>query len=358
MVDNKVISAFDTLGRFLGQFSENPFREDPELVDLNRYAKDNFLNIIEKTEYKNPWFTPWFIQTAFGAWSANLTEKKLRNWISAYSWPVTSGNPKRIGLILAGNIPMVGFHDFLSVIMSGHIARIKLSSKDDVILPAIRDVLLLLEPSLEERIEFPEEYLKNMDAVIATGSDNSSRYFDYYFGKYPNIIRKNRNSVAVLTGEETDKELQLLADDIFLYFGLGCRNVSKIYLPEGFDLKRLMDNFGHYQYLANHNKFVNNHDYQKAILLVNRNEFLDNDFLILRNAKSISSPVACLHYEFYNDRDALMQELNLNAGIIQCLVSAADFLHEKVEFGRSQFPELNEYADNMDTIKFLLNLYS
>jgi hypothetical protein len=358
MSSKKIISSLDVLGKFLAQFKSGEFKSDKSIADLNRIHKDNFLNIIEKAEQKNPWFTPENITSSFSAWSDLLDVAELENWLSTYTIPEYSDSSKTIGIVMAGNLPLVGFHDFLSVLLSGHKVNAKLSSKDDVLLPAIVKVLTQIDPDLNEKIYFEEEFLKGMDAVIATGSDNSSRYFDYYFKNIPHIIRKNRNSVAILKGSESDSDLKLLADDVFMYFGLGCRNVSMVYLPEGFPPTRLLDNFEHYHFLANHNKFANNHDYQKAILLVNSLDFLDNDFLILRENESLASPVATLHYQFYKNEKSLKNLLETNSEKLQCIVSKPGMVENSVDFGKSQFPDLKDYADNVDTMKFLLNLYT
>ena len=354
----KLISALVKLGMFLSQFKNTDFEKNKDIPDLNDNHKDNFLNIIEKAEQKNPWFTPEFIRLALSSWGGLLKSSTLETWLGSYSIPANPESRKTIGLVMAGNLPLVGFHDFLTVLCSGHKIKAKLSSKDDVLLPAIVNVLTDIDPDLKESILFEEDFLKEIDAVIATGSDNSSRYFEYYFRKIPHIIRKNRNSVAVLSGKEKDEELKRLADDVFMYFGLGCRNVSMVYIPEGFQPTRLLDHFQHYHYLANHNKFANNHDYQKAILLVNSIKFLDNDFLVLREDESISSPVASLHFQFYKNKKELTQLLKRNSEKIQCVVSSPGFIENSVDFGNSQYPGLMDYADNVDSMKFLLNLYS
>lgn len=354
----KKISGFSKLGIFLSQFTDGKFTESDQMEDLNSEHKENFLNIIEKSCQHNPWFTPDFIYKSLEAWARLLRKEELNRWLLPYSKNYPLNKRYRVGLVMAGNIPLVGFHDFLSVLICGHIAHIKLSSKDEILLPAITGVLTSIDPDFDNQIEFTEEHLENIDAVIATGSDNSSRYFEYYFGKYPHIIRKNRNSIAILDGNESEEELKLLADDVFMYFGLGCRNISKVYLPQGFDPTVLLDNFDKYKFLGNHHKFVNNHDYQKAILLVNKIQFYDNDFLVLREDEKFSSPVGCLNYQFYNNPDALCEEMKLNREKIQCIVSHAEFVPQRTGFGKSQYPALNEYADNIDTIDFLLNLPS
>lgn len=357
---NKItIKAFENLGHFLHQFSVEDFIPHPSLGNLNKAFKNKFEKALGEAEIKNPWFTAEFLRKSLKSYSMMLETDSLNQWAGQYDFNgARPENSSRVGLIMAGNIPLVGFHDFLCGMISGHKVIAKLSSKDAVLFPVIKEILVKLDSSFEERIEFTEEQITNFNAVIATGSDNSARYFEYYFGKYPHIIRKNRNSVAVLTGEESKSSLELLADDIFMYFGLGCRNVSKIYIPEGYDLTNLIDHFDIYSHLKNHNKFANNHDYHKAIFLIEQVKFLDNDFLIIREDSSLSSPVACLHYQYYENQESVLNDLKINANKIQCIVSEAEFITNKVLPGQSQFPSLNDYADNMDTMKFLINLYS
>lgn len=359
MQDYSTIKAFESLGRFLHQFSGEVFVPDSSLDDLNQAFKNKFEKALVEAEIKNPWFTNEFLRKSLQAKSQMLKSESLNQWVGQYEIKNRSRyKSSLVGLIMAGNIPLVGFHDFLCVIMSGHNVIAKLSSKDAVLFPILKEILVQLDSSLAKRIEFTEDQISNFNAVIATGSDNSARYFEYYFGKYPHIIRKNRNSVAVLTGEESVSSLKLLADDIFMYFGLGCRSISKIYIPEGYDITKLIDQFEIYSHLKNHNKFVNNHDYHKAIYLIEQIKFLDNDFLIIKEDISISSPVACLHYQYYKNQDSLINDLKLNAAKIQCVVSEAEFIKNRIPPGKSQFPSINDYADNMDTMKFLFNLYT
>ncbi len=290
--------------------------------------------------------------------SSSLEEKKLRIWLEAYPEieKINSDN-KRIGLIMAGNIPLVGFHDVISCIFSGHKLLGKLSSKDDKLFPLLKEILCTLNPDLEDKIGFTDQFLKNIDAIIATGSNNSSRYFEYYFKKYPNIIRKNRNSIAVITGDENREDLRKLADDIFLYFGLGCRNVSKLFFPEGYDPASIISHFEPYSYLYNHNKYANNYDYYKAIYLVNLIAHFDSGFLLLKEDYSYSSPVGVVYYEFYKSIDALKNKLEQDENLIQCIIAKEGLLDGTINFGESQLPEFWNYADNRDTLKFLINLY-
>jgi len=353
----KIIESFETLGLFLKQFSTISFIENPELETLNEQFSNNFQKALIKAEQCNPWFTSEFLQISLHAFSTMLSPGNLNNWLSKYEIIPSGGKSKNIGLVSAGNIPLVAFHDMISVLITGHNLHLKLSSKDDILFPEIIKILVFLSGEFEDRIKLYEGKLENIEAVIATGSNNSSRYFEYYFGKYPHIIRKNRNSIAILTGEESPDQLKKLADDVFLYFGLGCRNVSKIYMPKGYDPTIILDNFSHYNYLANHTKYFNNYEYQRAILLVNIIPFLDNGFLIFREDSSLNSPIACLHYEFYDNQVGLKSLLELEKDKIQCIVSETELFSDNTKFGQSQYPNLNDYADNVDTIEFLLNLY-
>ncbi|MCK4921099.1 MAG: hypothetical protein KAS71_08635 [Bacteroidales bacterium] len=357
MEKENIIKAFETLGLFLKQFSTVSFNANPEIKKLNDKFSDNFKDILRKTEINNPWFTEESIRISFYALSTMLSKGNIQNWLSKYSKIHKSGKAKNIGLVSAGNIPLVAFHDILSVLVTGHNLQIKLSSKDDILFPEIIKILIYLFEGFERKITIQDEKLENIEAVIATGSDNSSRYFQYYFGKYPNIIRSNRNSIAIITGNESSDQIKKLADDVFLYFGLGCRNVSKIYLPRSFDQTRILDNFEHYNHYSNHTKYANNYDYQRAILLVNKIPFLDNGFLIFREEKSLNSPVACLHYELYDNQEELNTLIDQEKSNIQCIVTESDLFNDKINFGKTQFPNLNDYADNMDSIEFLLNLY-
>ena len=253
---------------------------------------------------------------------------------------------------MAGNLPLVGFHDFLTVLISGFKADVKLSTDDDILLPALAEKLIVFEPAFKERIVFSER-LKNMDAVIATGSNNTARYFESYFGKYPNIIRKSRSSVAVLTGTETEEDLQLLADDLFLYFGLGCRSITKIYLPKGFKIDRVFESFMKYSSFMNHNKYMNNYEYYRAIYLLDQDKFLENGFAILKEEKRFSTPVGVIHYSFYNKIEDVKKELEEAKDQLQCVVAGPDVIENAVSFGDTQKPSLNEYADNINTLDFL-----
>ena len=321
---------------------------------LGEVISENIENL--KKGIYNPWFTKNNIDYALKETASSLKKESLEDWVSMYPELQNNPEPKRIGVITAGNIPLVGFHDFLSVLISGNVFIGKLSSKDNALMPAIIKMLIDIEPEFKSLIHISENKLTNFDAVIATGSNNSARYFEYYFGKYPHIIRKNRNSVAVITGNETEKELQLLADDIFLYFGLGCRSVSKLFLPDGYDLNLIFKNSLNYKDVINHNKYANNYDYNRAIYLMNQTEFKENGIMIMKEDIAYASPVSVVYYENYSDIKMVKKRLQNDTEMIQCVVSKEGVIKDAVNFGETQKPKLNDYADNIDTVEFLLNL--
>ena len=299
----------------------------------------------------NPWFTKENIDKALNAWHEQLKVDMLSAWLSPYKLTEPT-SAKKVLIIMAGNIPLVGFHDFLTVLISGHKVVVKMSSTDNVLLRVLIDKLISISPEFKERISFIEE-VKNrkFDAVIATGSDNSAQYFEYYFKGAKKIIRKNRRSVAVLDGTESAMELQGLANDVFAYFGLGCRNVSKLFLPKGFDLDNLFKAFYPYSDVVNHKKYGNNYDYNKAIFLMGSNDLIENGFLLMKEDKSLLSPVAMLYYEFYKDIHTVEQFVEENTEQLQCVVSKKD-----IPFGNTQQPNLWDYADGVDTVDFLREL--
>jgi hypothetical protein len=348
---NKRIAAFDTLGKFLGQFSGSSI-EKKEDIPENDLFFDAFKMQIKRAREYNGWFTEDNILYAFESWSELLKKEILEKWVSGYHF---KNKQRTVAVIMAGNIPLVGFHDFLSVLISGNRIKVKQSSNDRHFIPLIAKYLEYVEPGFKGKISFTEGELKNFDAVIATGSNNTARYFDYYFGKYPNIIRKNRNAVAVLTGNETDEELKKLGEDIFLYFGLGCRSVSKIFVPKAYDFDRIFKNIYHYNKLIKYKKYENNYDYNKAVYLMSKFKLLENGFLMLKEDPSYSSPIATLFYEHYNDLDALKLRLQMEREQIQCVVSSLG-IDEEVPFGKTQKPRLWEYADGVDTLEFLQEL--
>jgi hypothetical protein len=318
------------------------------LVTLN---EDIFQSLALKSASENPWFTEKSIRMAVSNLQSMLSGKTLSRWISQYDLQV---KPKKIAIVMAGNIPLVGFHDFLCVMISGHSVLIKTSSKDNTLIRFVVDQLISIEPRFKDRIQFAEQ-LKGFDAIIATGSDNTSRYFEYYFGKYPNIIRRNRTSVAVLTGDEHVDDLRNLGVDVFSYFGLGCRNVSKLFVPKGYSIERIFPAWEHYSDIIHHHKYCNNYDYQKSILLVAGIPFLDSGYVMLQETEKLVSPISVVYYEFYSSADDLASKLDGGQQKIQCIVDNSG-VYSKVRFGQAQSPEPDDYADRIDTLKFLTEL--
>ncbi|MFC4212513.1 acyl-CoA reductase [Pedobacter lithocola] len=331
---DKVIIAFKQLGKVLA----NP-------TDI---LEDSIIS----AQNSNAWFTEENVRKSVSSFAEMLNDDDIDEWFKSVMF---SNSPKKIGLILAGNIPMVGLHDVLTVLATGNIALIKLSSSDDKLIKAIISELIKIETGFESRIEYVER-LKDFDAVIATGSNNSSRYFDYYFGKVPNIIRKNRNSVAVLSGKESFDDIQNLGADIFDYFGLGCRNVSKIYYPQGYDIAKFYEGIESFQPIINHFKYNNNYDYNKSIYLVNAAKHFDNGFLLLKEDESLTSPLAVLFYEEYTSLNEVEKKLIDKSEQIQCVITNSALNLKTYGFGQSQHPKLWDYADNVNTVEFLNGL--
>lgn len=316
---------------------------------------EQFLALVETEKQYNAWFTAESVLKAAKNIGEMLNPADLTRWLDAYR--LNEGEPKRVGLILAGNIPLVGFHDVLSVLISGNFALVKASSQDARLIKYVLGLLTEIEPLFKDRFEFTGR-LEKFDAVVATGSNNTSRYFEYYFGKVPNIIRKNRSSVAVLTGDESTEQLQELGRDIFDYFGLGCRNVSKLLVPNGYNFNLFFESIEVYNDIINHNKYNNNYFYNKSIYLVNSDKHLDNNFLLLKEDDRMASPIGVLYFEYFDDLAAVEIKLNSNAEQIQCVVSnaALKIKSQVVGFGQSQQPKLWDYADGVDTMAFLSSL--
>ncbi|AXG74758.1 acyl-CoA reductase [Flavobacterium arcticum] len=344
--------AFATLGKFLSQFSEGNTIKN-ESVPHNDTFFDDFVNLIQLSQSHNGWFTPEQVYFATQSWAEALTEDNLDKWLSNYIINYTE--PKTVGLVLAGNIPLVGFHDFLSVLITGNKTLVKASSNDQHLLPFLAKYLVTIEPKLANRIKLTEGKLENFDAVIATGSNNTARYFEYYFKDKPAIIRKNRNSAAILTGNETKDDLIALGEDIFRYFGLGCRNVSKLFVPQGYDFKEFFEAIFTYGDVIHYEKYANNYDYNKAVFLMSNFKLLDNEFMTLKEDTSYASPISSVFYEYYSDLDSLQQKLEAENEQLQCIVSNG-LIENSIPFGQTQKPALWDYADNVDTISFLLEI--
>jgi len=329
----------------LSDYIKSYLAKNPE--DFNENDSE-FESVIKKSEIENPWFTIENQRFALKQWSDLLTEENLNSWLSNYSLSKTS---KKVGLILAGNIPLVGWHDVISVVLSNHIPLIKLSSKDKQMIPFL---LKKWKEFSENEIECEfVERLTDFDAVIATGSNNTARYLEYYFKNHLSIIRKNRTSVAVIKGDETEEELKLLAQDIFQYFGLGCRNVTRLFIPEDFVIDRVFESFIDFKEIVNHNKYANNYDYNRAVYLLNQDKFWDNNFVMLKEDEKLFSPLSVIHFSRYSSLDEVKNFIKENEDNIQCVVGKDDLGIETVYFGEAQNPGLDTYADNVDTMKFL-----
>ena len=346
------INAFVKLGEFLQQFSTESFKTN-ENITANDLFFDGFKHQIQLAHEHNGWFTKENICFALNGWANSLNDYGINQWLAKHNFKDVA--PKKVAIIMAGNIPLVGFHDFLSVLISGHDVVVRQSSNDKHLLPYLAKYLEHVEPEFKEKITFTEEKLTDFDAVIATGSNNTARYFEHYFKGKPSIIRKNRNSVAILTGTETEEEMRLLSEDIFRYYGLGCRNVSKFFVPKGYNFDAFFKGIYEWHPIINQHKYANNYDYNKAVYIMSEFDLLENGFLMIKEDTSYSSPIATLFYEYYNDLDTLKLQLKDNENNIQCIVSKG-IMEDDVAFGQTQHPQLWDYADNVDTIAFLLKM--
>ena len=352
MLQIEIKSSFVELGNFLRQFSEEG-NDKASSVLKNDLFFDDFASLIVLSQSHTGWFTPEQVQFSVQSWAKALTEDNLNQWLSNYDF--SKNEPKKVGLVLAGHIPLVGFHDFLSVLISGHDVLVKTSSNDQYLLKFLANYLIAVEPNLNSKITFVEGKLEGFDAVIATGSNNTARYFEYYFKDKPSIIRKNRNSVAVLDGTETFEDLVGLGEDIFRYFGLGCRNVSKLFVPKGYNFDNFFKAMYEYRDVIQYEKYANNYDYNKAVFLMSNFQLLDNEFLTIKEDVSYASPISSVFYEFYENLEEIATRLNADAEQIQCVVSK-NLIPNSVTFGQTQQPKLWDYADNVDTLAFLNSL--
>ena len=352
MLQNDKKRGFIELGKFLSQFSEAENIKKSAVLYNNIFFED-FENLIQLSQSHNGWYTPQNVCFSIQSWAIALTEENLDKWLSVYKFE--TNEPKNVGLILAGNIPLVGFHDFLSVLISGNTVLVKTSSNDQFLLPFLAQYLTAVEPEFADKITFVEGKLENFDAVIATGSNNTARYFEYYFKDKPSIIRKNRNSVAVLNGEETKEQLIALGEDIFRYFGLGCRNVSKLFVPKGYSFDAFFEAIFEYQDIIHYEKYANNYDYNKAVFLMSNFKLLDNGFLTLKEDSSYASPISSVFYEYYENLSDLQIQLQSENEKLQCIVSN-NLIENSIYFGCTQKPNLWDYADNVDTMSFLLTI--
>jgi hypothetical protein len=359
------IEAFDKLGRIFEHYLESEIsleKTASQSIQSDRSNRTILYNEILENAVKeagilNPWFNRQNVITAFSAISRLLNQTNLRLWLR--NWHpklLLPETPLTIGVIMSGNIPLAGIHDFLSAIISGHKFIGRLSSRDDRLLPAVAKLLFLINEELGKNVLFTEEKLSGIDAIIATGSNNTYRYFDYYFGKYPHIFRKNRNGAAILNGDETPDQIAALGNDIFTYFGLGCRSVSKIFIPYGYNLNKFLDVMDKFSYVTEHNKYMNNYQYYRSIYLLNKIPHSDNGFLLLKEDETYHSPTGVLYYEHYQSKDSLIAKLDRDKDLLQCIVSDNISGLNIIPFGKAQSPELWDYADNINTIDFLINL--
>ena len=341
------IQAFSDLGIL--------FRENSSSQKIKTFQKwDSELNKLLNDSYQyNSWFTENNLKLSLKNWSAELNKKNIENWLENYKIELKSS--KTVAIIMAGNVPIVGFHDLMCSLILGFKCTVKLSSDDKILIPLIVKFIQSRFDGFKEKVFFESNILKNFDAVIATGSNNSHKYFEYYFGKYPNLLRKTRHSVAVLNGNESDSELAMLSNDVFDYFGLGCRSVSKIFIPKGYDLDLLFNAFYMKRFVIDHNKYANNYDYNKAVYLMSEEKFYDNGFVILKEEKKLGSPIACVYFEYYDDLVQVQNIIKINNQNIQCVVSN-EKIFNGISFGTTQCPKLSDYADNVDTLKFLLKI--
>ena len=315
-----------------------------------------FENLLNKVNHSNPWFTIESIIQSLSSWSILLENNHLNQFISGYETQLFEKiNDKVVLLILAGNIPLVGMHDVVCSFLSGSKSMIKVSSKDALLIKYLIEQIGKINPVASKYFEISEAKAQGFTHVIATGSNNSARYFDHYFSKFPNIIRKNRSSLAIITQETTDTELEYLANDVFQYFGLGCRNVTQMWVPRSFDFDRLKSAFKAYAMIINHNKYVNNYDYHKAIALMNGDPFIDFEFILLQNNPMLKSPLGVLHYNFYENITEVNNYIQEHREHLQCIVSSESISLNEVNFGQTQQPKLWDFADQIDTLQFLLS---
>lgn len=336
------VNAFVRLGEELLSAAENP-------------QHGAWASTIRQAEAANGWFTQENICLALKGIAHMLQPEKLEEWLSAYP-DIPEKGDRTVGIIMAGNIPLVGFHDLLCVLISGNRAVIKVSSQDRILPEKLLETLASIDPELADSAQLLDGKLEGFTHIIATGSDNSSRYFEYYFGKYPNIIRKNRNAVAIITGNESHDELRQLGKDIFRYFGLGCRNVSKVYLGQNASPEALLDALEDWAPIAQHTKYFHNYEYHKAIFLVEKMPHLDNGFLLMREDAAFGCPVGVLHYQPFLSLEQIRAELDIHKDRIQCVVASPETgIEGAIPFGSAQTPEPWDYADGVDTMRFLLN---
>jgi hypothetical protein len=342
-----LVQAFCQLGLVMRNIGENKPWESFD-IGITASEYDEFNALMGTLKHHNGWFTEEMIRKAIGNLGESLNKENLEQWCDQYTF---SKKPKTIAVIMAGNIPLVGFHDFLCVLLSGNRIMAKMSSEDDKLLPVLAEFLICFYPEVKDFISFSDRNMKGFDAVIATGSNSSFLHFEQYFSKYPHIFRKNRTSIAILDGTESESQLKALGDDIFVFFGRGCRSVSHLLLPRSFEINKVFEHIVHQGAVINNKKYGNNYDYNKAVHLMNQEKLLDNNFVLLKETKLLSSPLGMLYYHFYDDVDEVNSYCEEHKDSIQCRVGAGG-----LPFGTAQSPKLNDYADNVDTMQWLNSL--
>lgn len=339
------INAFVQSGLFIKRHFDEKTRFEAE-----NGLHEGLNHLIDIAYTYNGWFIRKFVEESLLNLADLLERSSVEGFVAGILEPI---HPKKVAIIMAGNIPFVGYHDLMCVLLSGHKALIKMSSDDNILIPFLMKLLEYFEPGMESMMQFSEGKLTEFDAVIATGSNNTSRHFEYYFGKYPHIIRKNRCSIAVITGKESESELKALGKDIFLYFGLGCRNVSKLMIPEGYKLDTFFEAMFDYKFVIENKKYGNNYDYNRTIYLLNSEKFLDNNFLILKPDNGLFSPVSVVYTQEYKNTQELHEFISENKNHLQCIVGNGEGY---TPFGYSQKPVITDYADGVNTLDFLVNL--
>lgn len=342
------INSLSRLGKILLSVGNKKEWKDFNL-GITKEEYNNIVELTKKAKHHNGWFTEKEVLYAFDSWGKLLTKENIQQWIDRYN--IQKEINKNIAIIMAGNIPLVGFHDLISVYLLGGKIQAKLSSDDNILIPELVKILSLFDIKAKENIKFTSSKLERFDAVIATGSNNTARYFKSYFDKYPNIIRKNRTSIAIIEGNETHEDLTKLANDVFTYYGLGCRNITKIFIPQNYDLNNIFKAFFNHKYVLDNNKYANNYDYHKAVYLMEQHKLIENGFILLKEDNDMHSPIGMLFYEYYNDIQEVEKYIKEKSSKIQCVVG-----NNKTPFGESQKPKLWEYADNIDIVKFLINI--
>ena len=347
MKKESLVQAFCQLGLVMRNIGENKPWESFD-IGITASEYDEFNALMGTLKHHNGWFTEEMIRKAIGNLGESLNKENLEQWCDQYTF---SKKPKTIAVIMAGNIPLVGFHDFLCVLLSGNRIMAKMSSEDDKLLPVLAEFLICFYPEVKDFISFSDRNMKGFDAVIATGSNSSFLHFEQYFSKYPHIFRKNRTSIAILDGTESESQLKALGDDIFVFFGRGCRSVSHLLLPRSFEINKVFEHIVHQGAVINNKKYGNNYDYNKAVHLMNQEKLLDNNFVLLKETRLLSSPLGMLYYHFYDDVDEVNSYCEEHKDSIQCRVGAGG-----LPFGTAQSPKLNDYADNVDTMQWLNSL--